>query len=391
MAQQLFTALPLLVVLFWLMLFFLDYKNSNIAKRFLIIFLGVALFNYLAHWHYFNHNYAIYNILDSIWVFTSLAVYPLYYYYIRLLTVDIKVNLKWIWILIPGIILAAFSAIIYLFMSPDEIELFTQEILYNNRNSTSVYSLLINLQILRIGIVKVIFTIEVLLTLYFGLRLIKNFNEKVRSFYSNIENKELSTIKMLLYFLVFTSLISITSNIIGKNYFADHSYLLIIPSVTHTVALFGISYVGYKQSFTIRDLIYDEYAGILNEPERKTENITNVEFDRLLLRLNKLFDEKQIFKDPELRLNDVARQLGTNRTYVSKLIHNKRNMSFCEFVNDYRVSYSEMLLTSSNTLNLTLEEVAINSGFSNQSSFYRAFVKKNGIPPGNYRKRKGYN
>lgn len=85
----------------------------------------------------------------------------------------------------------------------------------------------------------------------------------------------------------------------------------------------------------------------------------------------------------------MARQLGTNRTYVSKLINTRREMSFSDFVNDYRVRYSEMILTSSDYFSLSLEEIALKSGFSSTSSFYRSFVKKNGIPPGKYREKKG--
>ena len=388
MVQQFFTALPLFVVFFWLILFLLDYKNSNTPKRFLIFFLGVALVNYFAHWHYFNHNYAVYNILDSVWVFTTLAVYPIYYYYIRLLTIDVKINFKWIWILIPAILLSVYSAVLYLMMSPEEISVFTHEVLYHSRGNVSEYSQLINLQILRLTLLKIIFTIEVLLTLYFGLRLIKNYNEKVRCFYSNIENKELSKIKMLLYFLVFTSLVSMISNFIGKTYFTDHSYFLILPSITHSIALFGVSYVGFRQTFSIRDLTEDEHVGVLSESKRQDEPLTNSEFDKLFLKLEALFNEKQIFKDPELRLNEVAHQLGTNRTYVSKLINTRRNMSFCDYVNDYRVRYSETILTSSEFLTHSIEELSLNSGFSNTSSFYRAFVKKNGIPPGKYREEK---
>ncbi len=389
MAQQFFTALPLFVVLFWLMLFLLDYKKSDSAKRFLVFFLGVALLNYLAHWHYFNHNYTVYNILDSVWVFTTLAVYPIYYYYIRLLTTDIKINFKWIWILIPAILLSLFSAVIYLIMSSEEISIFTQEVLYHSQNSKSEFTKLINLQILRMTLLRIIFTIEVVITLYFGLRLIRSFNEKVKSYYSNIENKELSKIKLILYFLVFTSLISMVSNFVGKNYFTDHSYLLVIPSIAHSFALFGISYVGYRQSFTIHDLKIEKQNGISVDPEKIDEIFTATQLDRLFSRLESLFNEKQIFKDPELRLNEVARQLGTNRTYVSKLINTRREMSFSDFVNDYRVRYSEMILTSSDYFSLSLEEIALKSGFSSTSSFYRSFVKKNGIPPGKYREKKG--
>jgi len=55
-------------------------------------------------------------------------------------------------------------------------------------------------------------------------------------------------------------------------------------------------------------------------------------------------------------------------------------------VNEYRVKHAEELLSSTNEPFLTLEEIAFESEFSGSRSFYRAFKKKNGIPPGRYRK-----
>src|SRR5690554_7094438 len=72
MTHYFFTVMPLFVVFFWLILFLLDIKKNGVAKRFLTLFLGVALVNYLAHWFYFNNNYSVYRLLDSVWVFTSL-------------------------------------------------------------------------------------------------------------------------------------------------------------------------------------------------------------------------------------------------------------------------------------------------------------------------------
>ena len=102
-----FTEMPVFVTLFWLVLFLLQ-PDQNISKRFLTFFLGIVLVNYIAHWFYFEHQYEIYTVLDSIWVFTSLSVFPLYYYYLRLLTIDPKINWKWIWLLIPSATLALF-------------------------------------------------------------------------------------------------------------------------------------------------------------------------------------------------------------------------------------------------------------------------------------------
>ena len=60
-------------------------------------------------------------------------------------------------------------------------------------------------------------------------------------------------------------------------------------------------------------------------------------------------------------------------------------MNFSVFVNEFRINHAESLLKSDVGKTMLLEEIAIESGFSNISSFYREFVKKKGISPGKYR------
>jgi AraC-like DNA-binding protein len=382
--------MPLFVVFFWLILFLLNNQTRDLPKRFLTVFLVVVFINYLGHQIYFTHNYVIYKVFDGIWVFTSLSVYPIYYYYLRLLTVDKRIQFKWSWILLPAISLSIFTAIIYLLMNPNEIDRFIQEILYHNREVQDEYNSLIQLQIFRINLFKIVFVIEVLLTLIFGLRLIADFNKKIRAIYSNIDNKEIPNVRMLLFFLVLTAVISGVSNLIGKDFFIDYPYMLVLPSIAHSIALFGICYVGYNQNFTISNLEEDQFIGEHEDihEESKAESMVGLEFDRLYLRIKELFEKEKLFKDSELKMNDLALRLGTNRTYVSRLIHERTNKSFCDFVNDYRVIHAEELLSSPNEFSLSIEKVAFESGFSGISSFYRAIVKKNGIPPGKYRKMK---
>lgn len=391
MGYFVFTMLPLFVIFFWLMLFMMDGRGER-AKRFLGVFLVVVLINYIAHWFYFNHNYEVYKILDSVWVFTSLSVYPLYYYYLRLLTIDVRIDYRWGWILLPAVLLSLFSAIQYLLMTPAESEQFVQEILYHNREMQSSYSLPVRLQILRIHLFKYIFAIEVLLTVYFGLRLINRFNEKVRTYYSNVQDKELRSIRILLLFLVFTSVSSLVSDLIGKDFFSEHPYLLAIPSITHSLALFGISYAGYRQSFTIRELIPEMNAGndnnnVISSGEEK--GLSGWEYDQLHRKLEQLMQQEKIYLNPELRLNELASMLGTNRTYASRLIHNRGNLNFCDYVNDYRLQHAKKLLSKTADERLPIEEVALRSGFSSNSTFYRVFTSKEGISPSRYRKLNG--
>lgn len=391
MAYFIFTMLPLFVVLFWLILFLLD-GGKEIAKRFLTLFLCVVLVNYFAHWVYFNHNYGLYKFLDSVWVFTSLSVYPLYYYYLRLLTTDTGFNKRWAWILLPSLLLSLFSAILYLVMSPQESDIFVQEILYHEHEVPNSYPLPVRLQILRTHLFRYIFAVQVVVVVFYGMRMINRFNEKIRTFYSNVQNKELKSLRLLLLFLVVSSAVSLLSSLIGKEFFSEYPYLLAIPSITHSLALFGISYAGYHQPFTIRELNREVSTGPegtikgMDELQSEPKGLSGKDYDLLYAKMELMMQQEKLYLNPELRLNELAFQLGTNRTYVSRLIRNRRNLNFCDYVNDFRIEHAKKLLSEKTGEQLPIDEVALRSGFSSISTFYRLFSGKEGISPSRFRK-----
>lgn len=379
------------VCIFWILMLVID-RQKNTSKRFLAFFLSFLLVNFFAHAAYFNYKYELYTILDSIWVFTSLLSFPFYYYYIRLLTTDTKIQLKWSWLALPSVLLATYSAVIYILMTPAEVESFVQGVLYR-RSGYEPYSQLVRLQIRRDFIFKVIFTVQVILSVYFGFKLIDSYNKKVRAFYSNVGGKDLTPMKWVLAAFLIASLVSAIASNLGKSYFILHPWLIFIPSILYSACIFFSGYIGYKQRFTV-----EHFARNVNEYESRRKNhhtekkaVTHYLPDldnqeSLKDQLIYLFEKKEIFKNPELKISDVSLLLRTNRTYVSKIVNEELNTSFCDLVNNYRVNYAEELLRSplqANTFSIT--EIAEMSGFSSESSFYRVFKNKKGISPGVYK------
>lgn len=376
--------MPMFVCLFWAIILLIDKQYSNLSKRFLAFFLSLSIVNYFSHALYFNHQYQLFTVFDSIWCFTSLAGYPLYYYYIRLLTNDTHIEWKWIWLILPSLGLALFSGIIFILMSPAEIETFIHRVMYHKPEIDASYSPLIRLQIFRLILFKIIFILQVILSVYFGLKLIIAYNAKINDFYSNTGGKDITPIKWLLIFFLFASIISLASNTIGKDYFITHPLLLAIPSVAHSLFLFGLGFFGYKQYFTIENfqkdlLISDESAHMETTHNRLSKNLEQQK--NLLI---KLLEQDEIFTNPELRITDVATMLNSNRTYTSKLCNEIFQTNFADTINKYRVQRAVNLMKSNFTKKITFEDIIFMSGFSSESSFYRSFKKEMGVSPGKY-------
>ena len=102
----------------------------------------------------------------------------------------------------------------------------------------------------------------------------------------------------------------------------------------------------------------------------------------LAARIANLFKTREIFLKPNLKLSDVAREIGSNRTYVSNYFNRDAATTFYDYVNTYRVDYACNLLATTET---SIQEVADKSGFSSASVFARVFVKHKGCTPSAYR------
>lgn len=381
---HIFSIMPILVCLFWITIL-LHTGKTNLPKRYLAFFLILSSLNYLVHAAFFNHAYRLFAFMDNIWVFTSLAGYPLYYYYIRLLTHDLKINWRWSWILLPSIALSAFSFFIYFSTSPDNMQAYIHSVMYHEEGYTEPLPLLMTLETFKDGAFKVIFPIQVILSVYFGYKLINQYNKTLKDFYSNTGGKDLSHIKWLLFAFIFASIISVISSQIGKDFFINKGTLLAIPSVTHSLFLFFIGYVGFHQNFTITDFANDLNSTNKTDECEDENSILSQTISKI--QLNQLLEEKELFKNPELRISDIALMLGTNRTYISRIINETMQINFCDWVNSYRITHAKKLMKSPYSNDLTLSEISEKSGFKSVSTFYRLFKEKEGIPPGEYRKK----
>ena len=98
--------------------------------------------------------------------------------------------------------------------------------------------------------------------------------------------------------------------------------------------------------------------------------------------VNRLFVDEKLYLNPRLKLSDVARLVGTNRTYLSRYFNQENGQTFYDYVNNLRVKHAEeMLLTTS----LPLLAIATESGFNSLSTFRRVFASTYGCTPAEYR------
>lgn len=99
--------------------------------------------------------------------------------------------------------------------------------------------------------------------------------------------------------------------------------------------------------------------------------------------LTDLFEKQCIYRKPGLTITEVARLAGTNRTYISLIIHKKFNTHFGGFVNRYRIREAAELMQSSRQ---SIREIAEVVGFNSISAFNSSFREVYGQSPTSWRR-----
>ena len=123
-----------------------------------------------------------------------------------------------------------------------------------------------------------------------------------------------------------------------------------------------------------------------NETDETTDleaPMTDVADEELLQRVCQLMEEQHLYLNSGLKLSDVATATGCNRNVLSACINNLRHCSFSQFVNTYRVEHAKQLLLSNP--NIRASEVWMESGFGNETSFFRTFKAIVGMTPSEWK------
>jgi len=141
----------------------------------------------------------------------------------------------------------------------------------------------------------------------------------------------------------------------------------------------GIVIIYYEYSFFTS--FYSKYAN--NFANKKDEMLSKNTWVTLKTKLTELMETKGAYSNPDLTLSDIARDIGTNKHYVSKLINEGFKKNFTDYINEYRIkAFINAIETDKN--NNTFLFHAFEVGFNSKSSFNRAFKKMTNKTPSEY-------
>lgn len=125
------------------------------------------------------------------------------------------------------------------------------------------------------------------------------------------------------------------------------------------------------------------YTKRRHTPQEATVSIKPEADKELMERITRLMEERKLFQKSDLKVSDIAAELGTNSRYISDCIKSFKDSSFTQFVNACRVEYAMQLMR--NYPDKKMMQVCMESGFSNETTFFRAFKNYTGLTPNEWK------
>ncbi|MCI9172718.1 helix-turn-helix domain-containing protein [uncultured Duncaniella sp.] len=146
---------------------------------------------------------------------------------------------------------------------------------------------------------------------------------------------------------------------------------------------------------TIRDLERRMASGPASTTPREEEShdtdssqpsstITPEKQDEIISRLESLMLDVSVYTDNDITKDKVARLIGTNRTYLSRIINDHYGMTFTQFINSLRIKEAIRILSDTDD-DTPLKAISHQLGFNSMSTFYSRFAAETGMTPATYR------
>ncbi len=221
-----------------------------------------------------------------------------------------------------------------------------------------------------------------------GLILVKNYRQKLKSYFSETRQIDLSWLR----FLLSSSLVAyaiISGLYVYNAAFQTIDYKILQTSAYSIASLFvlvmGFFGIRHGNVFSNPQVSVDVEKALKQTSLAKT--VSTQKEERLINQLQAHMEQAKPFIDPGLTLGKLSTQLDTTPEFLSGIINTRLNRNFYDFINHYRIEEFKSQCAEPKNSGFTLISMAFESGFNSKATFNRVFKKETGVTPGEYYKR----
>ena len=347
----------------------LTYKSiKSISTKILGTLMIVVSFYYLLNANFILEGTNLLYLQEYFLFFIFLTVNPLYFIYAKSLTKEnFIVKQTTLLHFIPSFVVLLLSFFVDASI-PKEQQLLGELNIY----TIKIFAIILyNIQVLTYTIAMIV--------------LLRRHQRNIKSHFS-FSNKDvnLNWFKVfVVMYIVFSSLDILVYYLKALSEYMDVFYYIL------TILFFSfLGYFGVRQ----RDIYFVAKqlpSQLIVPTERETVKkklITEERVEEIMSQIESLMQETKQYRDQELSIYNLSKELEINKTYLSYVINEKKGQNFSSFINHYRINEAKILLHDKEMENYTIEGIANTVGFNSKSSFNAAFKKYEGMTPSEYKK-----
>ncbi len=197
---------------------------------------------------------------------------------------------------------------------------------------------------------------------------------------ANYSNKMQIDIRWIRYFVI-------TSYAICTQWFFFSIESTWLGDALYYLSTTGLTALLFYFTLNHREVIFPNYMsismifGLADKDNNESEStLTMHQYAEIELKLEEAINRDKIYLNPQLSLTDLANNIGTNRTYLSRYINHYKATPFINFINAFRCEEAQQLLKAGDN-SLTMIEVSERCGFASYSTFRRVFKNRYGYAP----------
>jgi AraC-like DNA-binding protein len=157
----------------------------------------------------------------------------------------------------------------------------------------------------------------------------------------------------------------------GQNF---NTYLLLVIA-------FLFYFIAFKLLAKNKDIL-----PIAETTKYKNSNLNQKLIEQYKSDLISSMEIEKMYLNGKLSIVDVSEKLNIPRQYISEVLNEHMDISFQDFVNQYRVEEFILRLKNDQNDHFTLLGIATDVGFNSKSSFNATFKKYKGLTPTQFKK-----
>jgi AraC-like DNA-binding protein len=169
-------------------------------------------------------------------------------------------------------------------------------------------------------------------------------------------------------------------SLISTTYFNTPETDMILPLIL-TAFVYALAYLGLKKPESLlvtgTPRLARKYENLNMTPERS---------ERYRQKLLHCMETEKPFMDGDLTLQKLAKKLSVPPQHLSRVINERLNQNFVDFINTYRVEEAKKRLVDPAKKHYSVLAIAEEVGFNSKSSFNLVFKKHTSMTPSEFRK-----